>query len=996
MGLIGQTISHYKIVEKLGEGGMGVVYKATDTTLNRDVAIKLLPPQLKSDTQARKRFIHEARAASALNHANIAVVHEIGETPEGQVFIVMACYEGQTLKDKLADGALPLDEAIKIVCQVASGLAAAHEKGILHRDVKPANILFGSDGHAKLADFGLAKLAGQTRMTKTGTTVGTVAYMSPEQARGDDVDHRSDIHSLAVVLYELVTGRVPFEGDNDMAILYQVANADPAPASTYRSDLPPGIDTILTKALAKDPDDRYASADEFLKDLDALQGGRAITGVRLRRRRSSGWVVAASVVAGVAVTIVVYGAVSKFLMRGAETDTNTPSVARSSVAVMPFTVRGETDVAGLGEGMVDLLSSRLDGAGSLRSVDPRAMLTFIRQQGWQSGDLARSREIAKHFGAGLFILGNVFQSTDRVNISAALYESNGAADPVATASVDGEESLILTLVDDLTTQLLKEQLERDGTAAVELGSLTTRSYPALKAYLEGESAFRAAAHHADRENQERAARAYQKAVAEDSTFALAWYRLAEIADRAMVTDVDAGLAVDRALEHSEGLSEHDQLHFRALRAKFDDNIDEAEQTYQTILGLAPECLDATVSLSHLRHYEGWRQGEPISDGRAILERAVTLDPENRDCLFRLGWMDAFDGDWAGCEEAYRRMYGDDMPVELATMVAFGSGAREDEAAVFEKLKSAPDFRKLSAVFHVAVFTDDLDGARELSSVLIEGERSDESKTLGRLILAHIEIASGRWNAAKQELATVASFNPALAIEYKALFAAHPFLDVAASERQAILDELRAWDASDVPMSTSRLPWISSHDGFHPVFKTYLTGLLEISLGNYEVGSTLASELEQTRCAPADTTLGPDLAQALRGMSAMRQGQSEKALEELAEAKYQVSFGKQIGSLIHFRSLQRYLRAELLSETGRSEEAVSWFSSFAWSASFEYIYKAPALLRRAQICERLDQTEQAAEYYARFIGLWQNCDPPLRPAVDEARARLLALDGKNEG
>jgi len=995
MGLIGQTISHYKIVEKLGEGGMGIVYKATDTMLNRDVAIKLLPPQLKSDTKARKRFIHEARAASALNHANIAVVHEIGETPEGQVFIVMAYYEGQTLKDKLADGARPLDEAITIVCQVASGLAAAHKKGILHRDVKPANILFGNDGHAKLADFGLAKLTGQTKVTKTGTTVGTVAYMSPEQARGDDVDDRSDILSLGVVLYELVTGRVPFAGDNEMAVLYQVVNANPAPASTYRNDLPPAIDTILTKALAKDPDDRYASADEFLKDLDVLQGGRAITGVRLRRRRSSRWVVAASVVAGVAVSIVLYAAVSRFVMRGADTGTQTVSLVRSAIAVLPFTVRGGADDAGLGEGMVDLLSSRLDGAGSLRSVDPRAMLTFIRQQGQMSSDLARSREIAKHFGAGLFILGNVFQSTDRINISAALYESNGAANPVARANVDGEASSILTLVDDLATQLLKERLAKDGAAAVELGSLTTRSYPALKAYLEGESAFRAAAHHADRENQERAVRAYQMAVAEDSTFALAWYRLAEIAERSMVTDVDAGLAIDQALEHSEGLSEHDQLHFRALRAELDDDIDAAEQAYQTILGLVPECLDATVALSHLRHFHGWRRGKPISDGRAMLERAVALDPENRDCLYRLGWMDAFDGDWVGSEETYRRMYADDMPVELAAMILFGKGAGE-EKEVIEQVKSAPDMTKLSTVFHVAVFTDALDAARQLSSVLIEGERSDESKTLGHLILAHIDIACGRWDASKEELKTVASFNPALAIEYKALFAVHPFLDVPASERQDILDELHAWDASDVPLSTSRLPWISSHDKFHPVFKTYLTGLLEISLGNYDVGSALALELEETRCAPQDTTLGSDLAQALRGMSASRQDQREKALEELAKTKYQVTFGKQIGSLIHFRSFQRYLRAELLLETGRSEEALSWFSSFAWSVSFEYIYKAPTLLRRAQICERLGQTEQAAEYYARFVALWQNCDPALRPAVDEARTRLRALDGADEG
>jgi len=285
--MIGKTISHYRITGKLGEGGMGVVYKALDTTLDRHVAIKFLPPHLKSDQLAKTRFVHEAKAASALNHANIAVVHEIDETNEEQMFIVMACYEGQTLRDKLERGALSVDETIVIVSQLASGLGKAHEKDILHRDIKPANILMGDDGHAKLADFGLAKLAGRTQMTKTGSTLGTVSYMSPEQASGGDVDHRSDIFSLGVVFYELLTGKRPFPGDHDAAVLYGIMNSDPAPLESHGKDFPPQLQSIVEKVLCKDPAKRYQTAAELLDDLKAFGSDGPISGSRTRRRLGS-------------------------------------------------------------------------------------------------------------------------------------------------------------------------------------------------------------------------------------------------------------------------------------------------------------------------------------------------------------------------------------------------------------------------------------------------------------------------------------------------------------------------------------------------------------------------------------------------------------------------------------------------------------------------------------------------------------------------------------
>ncbi len=260
----------YKIIKVLGRGGMGIVYKAEDTKLKRNVALKFLPPELIQDEEIRERFVLEARTAAGLSHPNICTIHEINEE-EGRSFISMEYVEGQNLKERIGQGPLAPEKALDIAIQVAEGLEEAHKKGIIHRDVKSANIMVTEKSQAKIMDFGLAKVKGGTLLTREGTTLGTVAYMSPEQARGEEVDHRADIWSLGVVMYEMLSGQLPFRGERESSILYSVVHEEPKPLKEVKRDLAPELQQIVNRALRKKPESRYSSAAEMIKELRKYQ-----------------------------------------------------------------------------------------------------------------------------------------------------------------------------------------------------------------------------------------------------------------------------------------------------------------------------------------------------------------------------------------------------------------------------------------------------------------------------------------------------------------------------------------------------------------------------------------------------------------------------------------------------------------------------------------------------------------------------------------------------
>ena len=410
--MVGSIVSHYRILEKLGGGGMGVVYKAQDLKLDRLVALKFLPPDVTPDSDSKQRFIDEAKAASALQYTNICVVHDIDETDDGQLFIVMEYLEGETLRERLDHGPLSVEEAVKIAIQLAHGLTRAHEHGIVHRDVKPANIILTTDGVAKIVDFGLAKLTGRSMLTKAGSTLGTLAYMSPEQLRGIQVDQRTDIWALGGVLYEMLSGRQPFEGEYDSAILFAILEVEPDPIENVRSDVPEMLAHTLTKALTKDPAHRYQHMHELIADLQSIaDGSSASVPALLRsparhttRRRIYAGAAAALCVAAIAILLV----------------TNQPSQESSvrSLAVLPFrTPSASLEDTVFAEGMTEALSTELSKIKALVVRSSRSAMRF-KNSDKQIPDIARELNVDALIDGSTQLSGNsVRVSVNLINVN---------------------------------------------------------------------------------------------------------------------------------------------------------------------------------------------------------------------------------------------------------------------------------------------------------------------------------------------------------------------------------------------------------------------------------------------------------------------------------------------------------------------------------------------------------------------------------------------------
>ena len=606
----------YAVSGVLGEGGMATVYRATDLKHRREVAIKVLFHDLARAIGA-DRFLHEIEIAAGLQHPRILALYDSGEA-NGLLYYVMPLVEGESLRDRLLrEKQLPVADAIRIAREVASALAYAHSRGIVHRDIKPANILL-SGGEAVVADFGIAlalKAAGGTRLTMTGISVGTPAYMSPEQASGENVDARSDVYSLGCVLYEMLAGMPPYSGPTAESVVRQHVAAPVPRASVLRPTLSPALEGTIEHALAKVPADRIQSATQFLTELDnavsmpvplVRPAARSMTPGRMLRLAIG------------AATVAVVGTLGYNLFTRASRPTPDPAL----IAVFPFEVSGDSSVAYLREGMVDLLTTQLGAIQGSRPLDSRTVLSAWRKA-FTTGEPSstEARALAINLGSGRFVLGDIISSATELTITARLINVDGSPDIVAPA-VRGHKDSLFTLVDQLMSGLIAGSVHEPGA---RLAELTSTSLPAVRAYLDGRAALRSGA-------MERAREKFTDALELDSTFALAALGMASSGVWSQQAGQSAalrrGLLTGYALR--DRLSRRDQLLFEAWVLP---NTSATHTARDQLLGwqraaeAAPESPEALYEYADRLYHSGEQLGirDAFVRAESTFAKALALD-----------------------------------------------------------------------------------------------------------------------------------------------------------------------------------------------------------------------------------------------------------------------------------------------------------------------------------------------------------------------------------
>ncbi len=603
--MINQNISHYKILEKLGEGGMGVVYKAEDTKLKRTVALKFLPKGLEAHEPERARFLQEAQAASALNHYNICSIHTIEEF-EDQQFLDMEFVEGKTLSGLLKEKELSFKDVLNIAIQICEGLNSAHKKGVVHRDIKPDNIMLTGDGIVKIMDFGLAKLKGASKLTKTHSTFGTLSYMSPEQARGEEVDHRSDMFSFGVVLYEMITGRRPFRGEHEAAMMYSLMNENPEPLARYKTDVPTELQHIIDKSLAKERGERYQHIDEMVADMRRTQHSISGGVTSTIKKSKMTWVVAA-----VVVVLVVIGVYLFYPKSG-------PTTGNKSIAVLPFKNMSDSkEDEYFSDGLTEDIITQLSKISGIEKVIARTSVMRYKQTD------KSIRDIGKELDVATILEGSVRRAGNQIRIVAQLIDTQNEGHLWAD-TYDKEMTQIFAIQSDVAKQIAAALEAKISPAVISrIEKKQTENTEAYKLYLKGRFYWNKRV----LDDLKTAIDCFKQAIDKDPNYALAYAGLASayavIPSYGLLpaeSYMNARNAAMKALEIDSMLAEAHTVLAEIAGSHYYDWV-VAEKHYHRAIELDPSYPTARQWYSSMLMFLG-RFDEALTEAK----RAVELDP----------------------------------------------------------------------------------------------------------------------------------------------------------------------------------------------------------------------------------------------------------------------------------------------------------------------------------------------------------------------------------
>ena len=973
----GTKVSQFKVLKKIGAGGMAEVYLAEDTRLQRKVVLKFLLEQYASEPEIKARFTQEARAAAKLNHPNIITIHEVAEY-QGRPFIAMEYLSGGTLKHLMATREITFGEIIEIGIQVGDGLNRAHESGIVHRDIKPQNLLLDKDGRVKIADFGLAKVKGGSKISTGGSTFGTMAYMSPEQTRGEDVDRRSDIFSFGVVLYEMITRHQPFKGDNAAAIINSILNEIPEPLARYKAGVPEGFQRLADKALEKDRAERYQHIDDMVADLKRLkrslelsESGRVYTKRRSldSRRKLLTFLIPA---AAVCVLILLLFVLEPFRLEiGPQQEA---MATENSLAVMYFdNLPDPGDTNKYSKMITSLLITDLSSSEYLRVVSRQRLydiLKLIGKDDVATIDRSVATEVARRAGAKWILTGDILQIEPAIVLTSEVSVAE-TGEILATHRIDGEaEEDLFAVVDRLSAEI-KAVLSVPAHDTVEIdrpvADVTTHSAEAYRYYLEGLD-------YGEQLYWSEAEASYKNAIKHDTTFAMAYYRLATIAP----SDERKALA-EKAAKYGDKASKKERMYIKQFQASNESRYDDAIDTLEELVAEYPEEKEAYLTLG------GYYRNVRFDGERAIemYTRAIEIDPMYKNAYNMMAYT------YDNMGEVEKTLWAINKYVELAPDEANPYDSRADLLARNGKVDEAiesyrraveikPDFHySIQKLGHMYVYKQDYEKAAEYYSRL-SASSSQEWRAAGRECIAIIFMHQGKFDKAlevidaaitadRMEQVGKAS-NPSKYFQKSRIYLERGDLDKAIREYE-------------IGMKISK--------ELHPenaVGHRDLYAYLLILAGRVEEGDSVFAQLDKDlEEAGGIYEMARPMIQALRqhaeGNAEMAAELAVKAFEMVPDARMGADFGS------------RFFLALTLLDAGRLSEAVREYEDML--ASYDerraalpiWSVKCHYFLGKAY--EMSGWHDKAIEQYETFLDIWQDVDPGI-PVIGEARERLASL------